>query len=397
MKKILVIGAGFLQSYVIKKAKEMGYYTLAVDANLNAVGFKYADEFAVIDIVDSDACLKYAAQKEIDGVMTAATDYGVLTASYIAEKLGLAGISQEAARAVKNKYEVRRILFNAGADDTKQAFLVHGREDAEQICEKLSFPVMVKPCDGSGSRGASKAEDRQELLKAVDLAVGSSLSKKALVESFIVGKEYGVESIVLNGEVTVLAVMKKEMTQPPYYAELGHSIPSQLPSQTENYIKSCAEKAIRALNIKHGAVNMDLILTSEGKAHIVDIGARMGGNLIGSHIIKLGTGVDYLGALIASSVRDKADISTKTAPACVSTRLLALDSGKVQALPDFNKIEKEFNVKIYHHLSVGDIINPYRTNLDGCGYVVATAQTHFDANAQAQAALEKINHDIKRK
>ena len=84
MKKLLVIGAGFLQAFVIKKAKTMGYHVLAVDGNPNAEGLQYADEYACINIVDEEACLNYAAEKKIDGVMTAATDYGVKTASYIA-------------------------------------------------------------------------------------------------------------------------------------------------------------------------------------------------------------------------------------------------------------------------------------------------------------------------
>ena len=92
MKKILIIGAGFLQAFIIKKAKEMGYYTIAIDRNSNSIGFKYANEYKVIDIIDKESCLNYANIKEVDGVITAATDYGVLSAAYVAEKLKLPGI-----------------------------------------------------------------------------------------------------------------------------------------------------------------------------------------------------------------------------------------------------------------------------------------------------------------
>ena len=92
MKKVLVIGAGFLQDFVIRKAKDMGYRVLAVDANPEAVGFDHADEHAVINIVDEKACLEYAREKQVDGVLTAATDYGVLTAAYIADKMCVFGV-----------------------------------------------------------------------------------------------------------------------------------------------------------------------------------------------------------------------------------------------------------------------------------------------------------------
>lgn len=131
------------------------------------------------------------------------------------------------------------------------------------------------------------------------------------MEPFINGVEYGVESFVCNGEIHILAVMKKWMTKPPHYAELGHAVPSGLPVEIENKIRGCVAKAIEVLEINFGSVNMDLLLTEEGSVHIVDIGARMGGNLIGSHIIPMGTGVDYIGNIVRASVGDDVSFEPK--------------------------------------------------------------------------------------
>lgn len=393
MKKVLIIGAGFLQSFVIRRAKELGYEVLAVDADKNAVGFKYADKFAVINIVDEKACLEYAKQENIDGVLTAATDYGVLTASYIAQQMGLNGIDYSVARLIKNKYEVRKKLTQSGADDTGKVYQVSSNAEAVKIKDTISYPVMVKPCDGSGSRGASKVERSEDLENACNLAVNSSLSRLATVEPFIVGKEYGVESFVENGKIYILGVMKKKMTKPPYYAELGHTLPSGLKAEVESKVKCCVEKAIKALGINFGSVNMDLLLTDSGEVHIVDIGARMGGNLIGSHIIPLGTGIDYMGNMIKAFVGDKTDFSCVSDKKTVLTRLLALSPGVVEALPDFALLEEE-NVIIEHHLSIGDEITPYRTNLDGCGYVVCT---NDESDEKAESIKNFIDKNIVRK
>ena len=137
---------------------------------------------------------------------------------------------------------------------------------------------------------------------------------------------------------------------------------------------------------------MDLLISDDNKVHIVDIGARMGGNLIGSHIVPLGTGVDYIGNMIKAAVGDETDFKANT-KSHVATSLLALDSGKVKALPDFEKIRKEFGVMTEHHLNVGDVINPYRTNLDGCGYVISTED---EPHNRTLRALEKINNEIVR-
>ncbi len=396
MKKILIIGAGFLQTFVIKKAKEIGYYVLCVDANENAEGFQYADEYEAIDITDAQACYEYARRKNIDGVMTAATDYGVLTASYVGEKLNLRANAMRSSLLIKNKYQVRKCLFEANADDTEQAYEISDVKQINGIADTIKYPVMVKPCDGSGSRGASKVENKRQLLEAVVYAISNSLSHKAVIESFIVGREYGVESLVCNGEVHVMAVMRKEMTAPPYYAELGHQIPSQFSAEFDEKIKNTVKKAIEALGVTFGAVNMDLLITKEGKIHIVDVGARMGGNLIGSHVIKAGTGIDYLANLIKATVGDEVDLTKQSEKKAVVTRLLALTPGKICKLPNFEEIEKQYAVTIEHHLKVGETINEYHTNLDGCGYVVAISDDVQTSKRNAEGALLAIDTQIVR-
>ena len=374
MKKVLIVGAGFLQDFVICKAQKMGYETYAVDADPNAVGFKHADHYGVVNIVDEKACLEYARVNHIDGVLTAATDYGVLTAAYIAKEMGLPGLKYEVAQLIKNKYEVRKCLYENHVDDTEQAYEVHEDTDIEELAQKIIYPVMVKPCDGSGSRGASRVDKVEDLEKACKYAMDGSITHRAEIETFIVGKEYGAETLVVNGEVHVLGIMQKWMTNPPYYAELGHSIPADLKPEVREKVKTCVTNAIKALGVNFGSVNMDMLITEDGKVYIVDIGARMGGNMIGSCIIPYGTGVDYMAAMIQNAVGDSVDLSVKDTCA-VATRLLAFNDGIVKTLPNMKEVEKKFDVEIYHHLEEGMKVNEYHTNLDGCGYIVAKGKT----------------------
>ena len=366
-----MLGGGFLQKYVICKAKTMGYHVLCLDADPNAVGFAIADEHAVINIVDEEACLAYARDKQVDGVLTAATDFSVLTMSRIAEELHLPGINYQSAKVIKNKALVRKRLFEANADDTGISYEIDSVDDIADILPKIKFPVMMKPVDGSGSRGASKVEKTEDFVKAAEFAMNGSITHRAVAEPFIEGKEYGVESFVDNGVIHVLGVMQKDMTEPPYYAELGHAIPSGLTPELESKVKSCVYRAIFALGVNHGSVNMDLLITNEGNVHIVDVGARMGGNLIGSHIIPMGTGIDYMGNMIRAAVGDATNWKPEWQPKPVATKLLALTPGIIKKLPNFDQIAAEYNVQIEHHLHEGNTITPYHTNLDGCGYVVA--------------------------
>ena len=391
-----MLGGGFLQCFVIKKAKQLGYRVFVLDADPNAMGFQLADDHDVINIVDEEACLKYAQDHKVDGVLTAATDFSVLTMSRIAGEMHLPGINHQAARRIKNKAAVRKCLFDAKADDTGYSFEIDALEQIPDILPQVKFPVMMKPCDGSGSRGASRVDRAEDFAKACEFAMSGSITRRAVAEPFVEGKEYGVESFVDNGEIHILGIMQKDMTLPPYYAELGHAIPSGLTAETETKIRDCVHKALLALEVNHGSVNMDLLIGDDGDVHIVDIGARMGGNLIGSHIIPIGTGVAYMDNMIRAAVGDATDFSPITKPRPVATKLLALTPGKVKALPNFEAIEKQYDVTIEHHLHVGDVINEYHTNLDGCGYVVATADKVDEAIAKAQYVKQLIDQTIVR-
>lgn len=395
MKRLLVVAAGYLQTFLIKKAKALGYYVIAIDGNPNAEGFEFADESACVNITDPEACVEFAKSKDIDGVVTAASDYGVISASEVANTLGLPGINPEVARLIKNKYLVRKCLYENTVDDTEQAFEVNQNTDISELSKRIKYPVMVKPCDGSGSRGASRVDSPNQLQDACNYAMSGSITNRAEIETFIDGNEYGIESFVYDGEVHIMGVMKKWMTEAPNYAELGHAIPSQLPIEIENKVKECVTKAIKALGVNFGSVNMDALITKKGNVHIVDIGARMGGNLIGSHIIQMGTGVDYMKIIINAAVGDPVDFSVKSKMP-VATKLLALSPGLIKSLPDFDEICRNYDVQIEHHLRVGNTITPYRTNLDGNGYIISQRSDVSEAEKQSAKVLELIDKNIVR-
>ncbi len=394
MKRLLILGAGFLQSFVIKKAKQLGYYTIAVDKNPKSIGFQYADEYGIVDIVNPEECLKFAKNENIDGVLTAATDYGVLAASYVAQELSLPGINYDSAKLIKNKHSVRKLFVENSIDDVSQYYEVKSIDDLNLIANSIKYPVMVKPSDGSGSKAAKRVDKSEQLYEACKEAIEASLIKKALIEDFILGKEYGVESFVFNGEVFILGIMNKEMTSPPDYAELGHMIPSGL--DIEDKIKDIVRNAIKVLGVDFGAVNMDILVTEENHVCIIDVGARMGGNLIGSHIISKATGYDYLGNLIKASVNDDIDIPNCKVVNSVATKILALQHGMIVGLPDFSNIMNTYNVDIFFNKGVGEVIREYHNNLDGCGYVLSVGKSLVEVENNAMKAKDAINRGISR-
>lgn len=394
-KRLLVIGAGFLQSFIIKKAKEMGIYVLALDGDKDAEGFKYADEFEIIDITNFEKCLKYAQEKFIDGVMTGATDYGVITTSYIAEKLNLPGIEMNISKLVKDKYQISRVLNEINHNYFKQLYKIRDVKELDELQCKLSYPLIVKPIDGSGSKGVNKVNCLDELNKSVIDALNNSKLGVAMIQDYIMGKEYGADVFVYANKITVYGPIGKKMTSSPYYAELGHYYPTTL---DEDKIINQIVFYIKKLNITFGAYNIDYIVDEYNNICIIDMGARLGGNLISSHIVPLAFNEDYLGNVIRISIGWEPIYSNKKSKYNVLSKVLALDEGKVISYDtQFKEDIYKNNVIFEDHINVGNCINKYRNNLDGMGYIILYSENSMERlDKESEEIIQKINHSIRR-
>lgn len=375
---------------LIKKINEMGHISLCLDRDINAEGFKYAKSYAVIDIIDKEKCLQYAKENKVDGVLTVATDFPIETVSYIAQEMNLIGIPLQTAKLVKNKYLVKKLLYENGIYKSIQFFEISDENQLSEITSIIKYPVIVKPCDGSGSKAIEKIENVLNLKQAVQNAINNSVSKKAFIETFIEGKEFGVESFVVDGKVHVLGILKKHMTNPPFYAELGHSIPSGLTEQIENDIKDNVKRAINVLGITNGSVNMDLIISNNNEPNIIDIGARMGGNVIGSHIIPNAKGIDILENLVNLCIGNKVDLEQRY-NRNVSTRILNFNPGKLISIGNVTDlIDKKNVIDIILNKKPGDMITQYKTNADSCGWVVVSDKTIEKTEKLAIKTRKKI-------
>ena len=393
MKKVLVIGAGPLQLPLIKKVKELGHQAICVDGNPNALGFTIADKYKHINIVDQDACLEYAKEQEIEGVLTVATDYGVLTVAHIAKEMKLPGLSYHVAQMIKNKHLVSERLIQSDVLKLRQSYQISDLEQVEMVKEELQYPVIVKPIDGSGSRGITVVTKKNELREATIEAINLSVTKNALIETFIDGKEYGVELFVDNFEVHVLAILDKVMTLPPDFAELGHATVVDDLELRKRIIAKVTD-AVKALEINMGSVNMDILVTEKG-VEIIDIGARAGGNLISSHIVPLSTGVDLYGNSIKVSLGEKADFTQNNNLNYIATRVLNFTQGGVRKVHDIQALYRlEYVKDIILNIQEGSQVREYHNNLDSCGYIVVEGSSIEDAQQKALYVRDELEKKI---
>ena len=307
MKKILVVGAGIVQVPIIKKCKELGLRVIATDVDKNAPGMYFADIALSVDTYDKQATLKVAKQKNIDGIITT-SDYPVRTVAYVCKNLGLKGISERAAEICTNKYLLRESLSKNNIPCPKY-WKINNNNEVHAIKSEFSYPLIVKPVDSSASRGVTKVNDYIELKDAIKEALTYSKNGNAIIEQFLEGAEYSVESLTQNGKTEIIAITEKTTRgmNNSYFVEDRHVIPANISIKEKQKIESLVLKAIKVIGIDNCGTHTEIKLTRKGPI-IIEIGARLGGDYITSDLVPLSTGVNMLENVINISIGCKINI-----------------------------------------------------------------------------------------
>lgn len=340
MRKLAIIGASYLQDPLIRKAKARGIETHVFAWATGDVGERTADFFYPISIVEKNAILDKCREIGVDGVATIASDLAAVTVGYVAHALGLTCNSPECVAKSTDKHLMRQ-AFEAAGDSSPRSCAVYSAAEAELL--ELVYPIIVKPSDRSGSRGITKLESPEGLAVAVEHALDESLSNTALVEEFAEGREFSVESISWRGEHHFLALTEKFTTGAPAFIELGHMEPARVVSKLADEIAKVVSHALDSLSIEYGASHSEVRVDDAGRIRIIEIGARMGGDFIGSNLVELSTGYDFLSAVIDVALGVKPALPDNPKNAAAGVRFV-LDERDLADLWEFCAVNEDMVV-----------------------------------------------------
>ena len=296
MTTLAIIGASYLQRPLVEKAKKMGLRTICFAWAECAVCKDIVDVFYPISIVEKEQILAICQQEHIDGICTIASDVAAPTVAYIAEKMGLVGNSYEASLRANNKWLMRQAFTSADVPCPQHMCVTTVNVDTIQ--NQLTLPLIVKPSDRSGSLAVNKITEWQQLPSAIQEALAVSFKGEAMVEEFIEGREISVEFISYQGKHYPLQITDKVTTGAPHFVELEHHQPSSLSVDMYDTIYAITERALNALGITNGASHAEYKITDDGQVYVMEIGARMGGDFIGSDLVQLSTGYDFVKGVI---------------------------------------------------------------------------------------------------
>lgn len=390
----MVLAAGLLQIPVIKKAREKGYYVIAVDDDPKAPGMALADKAIVPGgLINEEKILAIAKEEQISGVIHPCSEVAMNVMGHINDEMGLHGISKEIAIRATNKHMMREAFERYGAPSPKSRCFNNVEVAWGSFCTDFHGDAILKPSRNSGSRGIAKITSGirgEEFTRLFERAKEESRDKSVMLEQFIEGPEFSVEIIVWNKQVNVLQVTDKKTTEAPYFVELGHNQPSLFPEPIVEAVKRASIMGVRALEVNNCACHAE-IKVQDGQAYIMEIGARLGGDFISTELTHLSTGIDMVAAAIDVAMGIEPNLNPIEKPQGVAIRYFTPKPGKVVSIENTELLNHPgvYDSEIY--VKPGDMVKEVKSSLDRSGHVIVTATTA----QQAIDVAERLVKDVK--
>lgn len=396
-KSIIIVSAGEMQIPAILTAKSMGFYVIASDKNPDAAGFEYADLPFVMDTKDINGHVEFALENRkklnICGAFAGA-DVAVTVAA-ITNALNLPGIPMEVAFASNNKAEMKKKWIKDGVP-TPLSVEVRDISEARNIIGKFDFPVMIKAVDNAASRGSKKITSIDELPEAFEDAKRNSSTKTALVEEFVEGIEYSVETIVYKGVHYHYGIVDRHFGFAPFAIETGHTNPTQISMEDQNAIYKVVDSAADSLGITFGAAKADMIVTKRGPM-ILEMPARLSGGWHSQYTTPLATGLDPIRDVLTLSTGGEISFENSipkhnNVSVC---KAVFPNPGRIKRILNVDKARQIEGVKkIIIVVQEGEIIQEYHNCAQRPCYIITVGKDVNEANRIWEEAATLIKFEI---
>jgi len=403
---IIILGAGVMQGPAINIAKELGFFTIALDGSRAAPCTGLADQFEQIDLKDKEGIEAFARsiQRKTSrlGIMTAGTDFSASVA-WTAEKLGLPGIPYEAALNASDKSRMRE-CFKKAALPSPEFFTVT-QEEIHTETQKhkelnISYPAVIKPVDNMGSRGCRRIDNAEELEEAIKTALSFSRSGRAIIENYMDGPEFSVDAIVYHGEITICGLADRHIFFPPYFIEMGHTMPTVIAKEKQDAMLETFRAGIHALGLSGsgniGAAKGDIKLTAKGPM-IGEIAARLSGGYMSGWTYPYSSGaLPIKAAILAAMGKEPEGLIPLKKRTCAERAFISIP-GTVKQIIGVKDQQLGFsgegaeNVNnFFMRIKEGDKVAFPENNVTKCGNIIASAPDRETAVKAAETAARSI-------
>ena len=400
MKKTILIISGGLEAVPgIKKAKEMGLYVVVSDIDPNAIGFEFSDDKIIASTYDFEETARLAKKynestRKIDGVIAIASDVPY-TVAYVANTLGLPGLSLETAMFSSDKLKMKD-KFKEMNIPIPLYWEVHTLEELKEIVKTHGFPLIIKPVDSRGARGVLLLTKQDILEWAFEHSIKQSPSSKVIVEEYIDGPQISTEAIIIDGVGYTVGFSDRNYellnTFSPYIIENGGDMPSSLSKRDQDEVAKTAINAGLALGIVNGIVKGDMVLSKDGPK-VIEVATRLSGGWFSTDQIPLSTGVDLIKAAINQSLGiyiNPKNLIPKYHKG-VAIRYFFPEPGIISRINNIDLFnEKEWVYRIGFFVKSGDAISSVTNHTKRSGFVITTGKNKAEAIKNAKNVVDTV-------
>ena len=394
-RKLMLLGGLRYLLPIIDAAHSLGCHVITCDYLPDNIAHKYSDEYHNVSILDREAVLSLARKLKIDGIMSFAVDPGVVTAAYVADRMGLPQAGPyESVCILQNKELFRSFLESNGFNVPKsRGFSTY--EDAYADRYYFTWPVIVKPVDSAGSKGVSRVDSPEDLKAAFENAKSHSFSGKVIIEEFIEKEGCSSDSdcFSLDGELKFVSFSAQRFDESASnpYTPAAYSWPSTMTREQESELTLEIQRLITLLGMRTSIYNVETRVGKNGKCYIMEVSPRGGGNRL-AEMLRMATGVDMITAAVKAALGENVtDIEQKPYDGHWAEVILHADkSGTFQGLEITRELEPYVMEKDLW-VKTGDKISSF----NGANDAIGTLVMKFCAQDKTEEILGKIGSNIK--
>lgn len=351
--RLMILGTNEYQNPLILRAKELGYETHVFGWPHGEIGEKTADVYHPVNILDYDLLWEECQKLNPCGVASVCSELAMHPMNFLLRKLGIPCNSIETETITTNKYLMRKAMKEGGIE-SPNFVLVKKNQSIDEIKANIAgfkFPLIIKPCDLSSSRGVFKIGTIQNLQEGLDYAIGWSKTGEAILEEFIEGPEYSGESIAYEGQYKLLAITEKRTTGAPHFVETGHRQPARLSDEMKKKVENTLYKAFDSLGIQYGAIHPEFRITPDGRVLFMEVATRMGGDCIGTDLVPLSSGYDFMGMVINICCGKAPDFEKISTPKIAENHYIMSQAD----LDEFKRLQAESPEMIWRHSNIKEV------------------------------------------
>lgn len=395
MKKLMILGGSRYALPVIKAAHELGCYVITCDYLPDNIAHKFSDEYCNVSIIEKDAVLEAAKRLKIDGIMSFACDPGVVTAAYVAEKLGLPSCGPyESVCILQNKGRFRKFLTDNGFT-VPVAKGYTSVDEALKDVDLFNWPVIVKPTDSAGSKGVTRIDDPAKLKESIEYALSFSHCSEFIIEDFIEQKGFSsdTDSFSVDGELKFVSFdcqrFDKKADNP--YTPAAYNWPASISDEHQKELASEIQRLLMLLNMKTSIYNIETRESTNGKAYIMECSPRGGGNRL-AEMLRYATGVDLIKNAVRAAIGEPVvDVEQKPYDGFWAEIILHSDRSGI-----FKKLEisDELKEKVIEEdlwIEAGTAVGGFSAANEAIGTLVLRFDTQEDMLAQMDRMDELVH------